>query len=185
MIEDRGRKRTAQDNYIFCINKRSLVRRYIFWAGKLCVIANTNLTFASNTSPGRNFPNCKNHIRVRWLTWLLVIVEIFSLSTRLINFFPIHLKQDGHQHLRFSLFFKTQLTREAKLEKEKKNVPACLPGHLLKVKEGIDSSYRVELGAVLIICSKFARISINPGKRGFESIIRERKRERGIEKRWR
>lgn len=32
-----------------------------YLAGKLCVIANTNLTFASNTSPGRNFPNCKNH----------------------------------------------------------------------------------------------------------------------------
>lgn len=31
----------------------------VFRAGKLCVIANTNLTFASNTSPGRNFPNCK------------------------------------------------------------------------------------------------------------------------------
>lgn len=28
-------------------------------AGKLCVIANTNLTLASSTSPGRNFPNCK------------------------------------------------------------------------------------------------------------------------------
>lgn len=30
----------------------------------------------------------------------------------------------------------------------------------------------------MIIRSKFARISINPGKRGFESIIRERERER-------
>lgn len=52
-----------------------------FWAGKLCVIANTNLTFMSNTSPGRNFPNCKNHRDERMrVKWLLVIVEIFLSS---------------------------------------------------------------------------------------------------------
>lgn len=75
---------------------------------------------------------------------------LFVACRRDLLIFPDTFTQDGLQYLRFSLFFKTQLTREARSKKRKKknkNVPACLPCHLLEVKEGIDSSRRVELGA--------------------------------------
>lgn len=78
-------------------------------------------------------------------------MEIFSLSsvTRLVNcFWYIFTEERMSMFLSF-YFLRHNLTREIKSKKWKKknkNIPACLPGHLLIVKERIDSSRRIKLG---------------------------------------
>lgn len=98
-------------------------KKHVAWytrAGKLCVIANTNLTLASNTSPGRNLPNCKKlHRResdlsarsFRFVAWTLPKKRWFFLQFLFV----------------FFLFQEDRGTREDKKLYYSKNGTTCNP----------------------------------------------------------